>query len=74
MSETEKTQDLGGLPNWYQEIFPAGPSDGFYLYRTNVEGYLAQKQRPDLIDIFRAAFKKRRQTAKKTARRLEVES
>ncbi len=30
MSETEPTQDLGGLPSWYQEIFPAGPSDGFY--------------------------------------------
>ncbi len=44
-----------------------------YLYRTNVEGYLIQKERPDLIDIFRAAFKKRRQKAKKIARRLEAE-
>lgn len=22
--------DMGGLPSWYREIFPAGPSDGFY--------------------------------------------
>ncbi len=23
-------QDLGGIPGWYREIFPAGPCDGFY--------------------------------------------
>jgi len=23
--------DLGGIPSWYREIFPAGPNDGFFI-------------------------------------------
>ncbi|MEO0358617.1 MAG: hypothetical protein AAF386_10050 [Pseudomonadota bacterium] len=26
----ETTVDLGGTPSWYEEIFPAGPCDGFF--------------------------------------------
>lgn len=32
MSDEQPPQepDLGGIPNWYREIFPAGPRDGFF--------------------------------------------
>ncbi len=28
---TPQEPDLGGLPSWYREIFPAGPNDGFFI-------------------------------------------
>ncbi len=30
---TPGESDLGGVPSWYREIFPAGPNDGFFLKR-----------------------------------------
>jgi pimeloyl-ACP methyl ester carboxylesterase len=30
-SSTPQELDLGGLPSWYREIFPAGPNDGFFI-------------------------------------------
>lgn len=41
-----------------------------YLYRTNMEEYLTEKDRMGLLDKFRLAFKKRRRAAKKKARNM----
>lgn len=29
-SSSQDSADLGGIPSWYREIFPAGPNRGFY--------------------------------------------